>query len=99
VRPFRNLKIADVLEKELGMILAREFFVDGTLVTITNITVDEDLLHARVKLGIIPEEKAAEVMIGLEKERGKFQHQLVKKLRIKPVPHIAFEVDTETSAE
>lgn len=99
MRPFRNLKIADLLEKELGMMLARDFFVEGALVTITSIAVDEDLLHARVKLGIIPEEKAAEVLIGLEKIRGSLQHKLVKKLRIKPVPHIAFELDTETVAE
>ena len=99
MRPFRNLKTADLLEKELGMMLARDFFVEGALVTITSITVDEDLLHARVKLGIIPEEKAAEVMIRLEKERGAFQHGLVKKLRIKPVPHIAFEIDMRNVAE
>lgn len=79
------------------MMLTRGFHVDGALVTITTVDVDEDLLHARVKLGIIPGEKAAEVMIGLERVRGKFQHQLVKKLRIKHVPHIAFEVDRETS--
>ncbi len=93
MRPFRNLKIADLIEHELGKILARDFFVEDTLVTITSVQVDEDLLHAKVKLGIIPEANTLEVLRALHYARGRFQQMLVKKLRIKPVPHIAFVAD------
>jgi ribosome-binding factor A len=95
MRPFRDLKIASVIQEELAKILARDFFVEGALVTVMNVVLDDDLLHARVKIGIIPYEKGPEVFEALEKSRREFQHKLLKKINIKPMPQIKFELEEQ----
>ena len=101
MKPFRNLKIANLVEEELGKILSRDFHVDGALATIVGVEVGEDLLHARVKIAIIPYEKGPEVFSALESSRRDFQHQLLKKLNIKPMPQIKFllEVNPESDSK
>lgn len=93
MRPFRNLKIASVIEHELGLILARDFVVPGAFVTITSVEVTTDLLQATVKLAIIPYVKGPDVYAAIEKRRGTFQHQLLKKMNIRPMPHIKFALE------
>jgi ribosome-binding factor A len=95
MRPFRDLKIASVIQEQLAKILARDFFVEGALVTVMNVVLDDDLLHARVKIGIIPYEKGPEVFEALEKNRREFQHKLLKKMNIKPMPQIKFELEEQ----
>ncbi len=95
MRPFRNLKVASTIEHELSALLARDFSVPGALVTITDVAVSEDLLQARVKLGIIPKEKEIPVFLELERRRRGFDHAIFKKLNIRPTPHLKFEIDVE----
>ncbi|MDI6734390.1 MAG: ribosome-binding factor A [Patescibacteria group bacterium] len=95
MRPYRNLKIANLIQEELSKLFIRELDFDNALVTIINVIVDEDLLHSRVRLGIIPYEKGPEVFTLLQKHRGRLQHVLLKKLNIKPMPHIAFEIEEQ----
>lgn len=94
MRPFRNLKVASAIEHELSTLLARDFNVPETLVTITDVAVSEDLLQARVKLGIIPKEKELETFLKLEKRRRELDHAIFKKLNIRPTPRLKFEIDT-----
>jgi len=93
MRPFRNLKIGGVIETELSEILLREFDFGGALITITGVEVGEDLLQAKVKLGIIPYERGPEVFQMIQRRRGEVQFKLIKKLRFKPIPHIEFAID------
>lgn len=93
MRRYRDLKIASLIEKELGKILARDFFIEGALLTIINVVVNPDLLRARVKIAIIPYEKGPEGFIRLQAERKNFQRQLIRKLKIRPIPEIVFEFD------
>jgi|WetSurMetagenome_2_1015567.scaffolds.fasta_scaffold1615044_1 ribosome-binding factor A len=93
MRPFRNLKIGSVIEHELGLLLAKDFAVPGALVTVTSVDVTTDLLQATVKLAIIPYVKGPEVYAAIEKRRGEFQHLLLKKMNIRPMPHIKFALE------
>ncbi len=94
MRPYRNLKIANLIQHELSMLLVRDFSFDGTLVTVTDVAVDEDLLHAHVKLGIIPETNGPEVFEVIKGRRRELHHFLLKKLNIRPMPHLEFKIDT-----
>lgn len=94
MRPFRNLKVGSVLEHELGMLLARDFHVDGALVTVVEVAVTEDLLHATAKVSIIPYEKGIEVYHELEVRRSEIEHSLYKKMNIRPFPHLDFVVES-----
>lgn len=92
MRRYRNLKISSVIEEELGKLLEREFDFDGALVTIVDVFVDTDLLQACVKLGIIPVEKGPETFFKIEKRKKELQHELLRKLNIKPMPRLRFEI-------
>lgn len=94
MRPFRNLKIASVMEHELAKLLARDFFVEGALVTLSGVEVSEDLLHADARVSIIPYDKEIEVFRELEKRRGELEHLLYKKMNIRPFPHLEFSVNS-----
>ena len=98
MRPFRNLKIASVIECELGKLLAKDFSVDGAFVTIMGVDIGTDLLQATVKLGIIPALKGPGVYAEIQKRRGEFQHTLLKKMNIRPMPHLRFALE-EPEAE
>lgn len=95
MRRYRNLKIASVIEEELGKLLLTEFDFDGALVTITDVFVDTDLLQARVKLGIIPVERGPYVFLEIEKKRKFLQGKLLRKLNIKPMPRLKFEIEEQ----
>jgi len=92
MRPFRDLKASSLITEEMGKIFARDFNFEGALVTILEIDVDKDLLHANVKLGIIPYEKSVEVYKIVSKAASDIRFKLLKKLNIKPLPYFKFEI-------
>lgn len=92
MKPYRNLKAGSLIESELGKIFARDLNFEGALVTILDVLVDEKLLHATVRLGIIPYEKGPGVYNMLTRHAADLHHQLVRKLNIKPVPFLKFEI-------
>ena len=93
MRPHRDEKLASVIEHELSKIILRELDIIGAVVTITDVKVGEDLLRAIVKLGIIPYERGPEVFKALSVKRGRLQHQLLKKMNVRPMPQIQFEIE------
>lgn len=100
-KPHRIERVASVIEHELSMLLLRELDVTGVVVTITSVEVSSDMLQATVRLGIIPHEAGPAVWDALEEKRHSLQHQLLKKMNIKPMPQIRFRIDepeSETTA-
>jgi len=95
MRRYRNLKMADVLEEQLGKILQEDFHVAGALVTIVNVMIDEKLLRADIKLGIIPHEKGPEVFEAVNHARFALRQKLIRLLNVRPVPHLHFSIQEE----
>lgn len=93
MKPYRNLKIASLIQQELSHLLIKEFNFEGALVTITRVEVSEDLLQAKVDLGIIPPEKEPEVFNMIERRRKELRYKLLKKMRIRSVPRLRFKVE------
>src|SRR5690242_18323153 len=93
MRFFRSERVESLIEKQLGLILEREVEFGGALVTITGVEVDKKLDHAKVLVSVIPSENASKAMIQLEHTAGHLQHLLMKKINIKPMPRIVFELD------
>jgi len=75
--------------------MLKECAFENALVTIVEAEVDEDLKGARIKLGIVPKEKAGEVMLYLERMRRVLQFKLGRVMNIKPMPTIRFEMAKE----
>lgn len=63
------------------------------LVTITEVEIDKKLDGARVKLSVIPSTQADNVLAILKASAGHLQYLLLRKINIKPMPRIFFEVD------
>lgn len=92
MRPFRDLKLSSLITEELGKMFSRDFNFDGALVTIMGVDVEKDLLHANVRLGIIPYEKSLDVYKIVSREASDIRFKLLKKLNIKPMPYLKFEI-------
>jgi ribosome-binding factor A len=91
---FRSERVSKLIREQLGEIIIREVDVPaGALATITEVEVDKKLEHAKVKLSVIPSERADAVMKELDKHAGYLQHLLFQKINIKPMPRIAFAID------
>jgi ribosome-binding factor A len=89
----RPLRVQKLVREELSKIILRELEFPGALVTITEVVVDKKLGMARVKVSVLPADKANEVLKILEKNSGMLQHLLLRKINIKPMPRIRFEID------
>ncbi len=94
MRTYRNLRVANLIQEELGKIILREIeFPISTLVTITEVEVLKDLSQAKIKLGVIPPGEALKVLEILSSYRPLLQGLLLRKINIKPMPRIVFELD------
>jgi ribosome-binding factor A len=102
MRKYRNLKMASLIRDELSLILLKEFEFPA-LVTIINVNVDSDFKLVKVKIKITPkdlkinliEQKKLEAKIlkELNENKEKLFKILFKKLNLKPMPRIVFEIE------
>ena len=89
----RHQRVESLILEELNKIIIRELEFGGALVTVTGVQVQKDLDYAIVMVSVIPNEKSEEVFKILDKNRRHLQHLLLKKINIKPLPEIRFEID------
>jgi ribosome-binding factor A len=90
----RNQRVNQLIKEELGKIISRELvFPQDILVTVTNVETSSDLEHAKIKISIMPIEKKERVLEILQKNIYHLQKLLNKKLVMRYVPQIKFEVD------
>lgn len=92
----RQQKIARLLQKELGDIFlhyARE--AQGTLISVTAVTISSDLSIARARLSIFPSEKAKEVIEKINADSKSIRYELGKRVRyqLRIIPELFFHID------
>lgn len=89
-------KIQNLLREVTADIVARTVpFPDGLLVTVTRTAVSDDLYYATVFVSVLAPDAAAEhaALDQLHRATGAIQYALNRKLRMRPVPRITFDVD------
>ena len=92
--PFqRHQRVESLIKEELNKIILKELEFPGALVTITEVWVQKDLDYAKVMVSAIPTEKGGEVLKILKKYQRHLQYLLLKKINIRPMPEIRFEID------
>ncbi len=89
----RPERMGKLIREELSKIIVKEMEFENCLATIMEVKVDDELETARVMVSVLPEEKAKEVLDALSKKRNFLQNILFKKLNLKPMPRIWFEID------
>ena|SRR3989338_4156029 len=86
-------RVASLIQEELSALLVRELEFPGALVTISAVEVTKKLDFARVEVSVLPAEKETEVLKVLVAAQRELQFKLGRKLNIKPMPSLRFEID------
>jgi len=89
----RVKKVNKLLKHEISQLLLREIDFCDILVTITGVETSSDLRHAKVKISVLPQEKNELALEIINKNIFRIQQKLNKKLYMKPIPRIRFEID------
>jgi ribosome-binding factor A len=91
---FRSQRVESLIAEELGKIVIREIeFPVGSLATIVRVDVDKKMDRAKIFMSVIPAAVEGAALKLLNARIGELQHMLLKKINIKPMPRIIFEID------
>jgi len=91
---YRPERVSSLIKQELSAIIIKNIeFPAGYLATITDVDVDKKLEHAKIGISVLPSEGADKVLRILGKAAGHLQYLLMKRVNIKPLPRIVFEID------
>ncbi len=96
----RIKKLNNLLRDEVGKILKSELELEaGILVTVVRAVVSPTLEHATIWISVFPESKKEAVLKKISRQIYSFQQILNRRLIMRPVPKIRFEIDrTEEEA-
>lgn len=82
-----------MIHAELAKIILKETEFPGVLVTVTSVEIDKKMDRALIGITVHPSQKSKSALENLGKRAGYFQHLLLKKINIKPMPRIIFKHD------
>lgn len=87
-------RVSELLKRELGQCLERDFEFRDVLVTIHDVDVTPDLRNAHVFVGIVGDQSRRDaVMEQLDRKRGHIQSQVMKRVVLKYTPQLHFRFD------
>ena len=89
----RQLRVNEVLKRELSIIVTREVTFEGALVTINHVDVTADLKNAHVFVSVLGPAGGASVINKLESQRPALQAELARRVVLKYTPHLVFHLD------
>jgi ribosome-binding factor A len=95
----RLKKLNDLLRDEAGKMLKKELEFNGVLVTVVRAVISPTLEHATIWISVLPESKRGTALQKINQKIYNLQQILNKRLAMRPVPKIRFEIDkTEEKA-
>ncbi len=89
----RILKVNELIKQEVSKLLKKEIDFADFLVTVTKVETSLDLKQARVRIIVLPSEKQEQALEIIQKNIFQLQQALNKKLKLKYVPKLRFEID------
>jgi len=89
----RQLRVNELVKRELSSIIAREINFEGALVSINAVDVSPDLKSARVFVSTLPANSGGKVIDKLEAHRPALQAVLSRHVVLKYTPHLIFQQD------
>lgn len=93
----RMEKVADLLQSEIAELLQRRVrhpALQDAMISITHVDVAADLTSARIHVSVMAEaEEQAEVMEALARSTSFLHRELMKRIQIRRVPRLHFELD------
>jgi ribosome-binding factor A len=89
----RQLRVNELLRRELSLIVTREITFENVLVTINQVDVTPDLKNAHVYVSVLGSGSHADVIALLESHRVTLQAELARHVVLKYTPHLRFHLD------
>jgi ribosome-binding factor A len=89
----RQLRLNELVKRELSGIIARELTFEGALVTINDVDVAADMRNAHVFVSVLGSSQRDNVLNKLEENRPALQAELSRKVVLKYTPHLVFHLD------
>ena len=89
----RQLRLNELVKRELSAIIARQINFEGVLVSINAVDVTSDLKNAHVFVSILGAATGASVIDKLEAHRPVLQAELSRHVVLKYTPHLIFHID------
>src|SRR6476661_6486562 len=89
----RQLRVNELVKRELSAIIARELNFEGVLVSVNAVNVTPDLKNAHVFVSILGSANGAGVIDRLEAHRPALQAELSRHVVLKYTPHLVFHLD------
>ena len=89
----RIKKVNELLRHEVSQLLFKKVDLSGVFITIISVETSPDLRQAKVKISVIPTEKGEAALRAISQNIFDIQQEINKKLYMKPVPKLRFEID------
>ena len=89
----RQLRLNELVKRELSAIIARQINFEGVLVSINAVDVTPDLKSAHVFVSILGAATSPSVIGKLEAHRPVLQAELSRHVVLKYTPHLIFHID------
>jgi ribosome-binding factor A len=93
---FRVERLGELIKRDLGEIIQREFQPEGTFVTVTSVRVTPDLSIAKVYLSVFAPGRDNQVVYEFIDERvNQIRHKLANRIRnqVRKIPELHFYAD------
>ena len=93
---YRPIRVAELIQAEIADLLLRQLKDPRlTMATISRVVVSPDLRHARVYVSRVGSEaEQREAMAGFRQATGFIRSHLGKRLKLRYVPQLDFQLDT-----
>ncbi|OGM91807.1 hypothetical protein A2755_00455 [Candidatus Wolfebacteria bacterium RIFCSPHIGHO2_01_FULL_48_22] len=88
---FRKGRLESNIEHLLAKEIVKTLELQGQLITITNVSLDENMERATVHVEVFPESDKRAILDELGRKTKKLQHFLLKNIPIRKIPHLIFE--------
>jgi ribosome-binding factor A len=94
----RQKKIGGVIQKDLAEILQRaatDGGMQGTIISVSKVTVTTDLSIAKVYVSVFPNNRGAELLEGMKAQQPLIKHNLAQRTRnqLRRMPELHFYLD------
>lgn len=90
----RSSQVSELLRREINNIIIKDFEApQGTLISISKVTVSDDLKNATAYISIIPHNKIGSGLKAIKSFTGHIQKDIGRHLSMRTTPRIKWELD------
>lgn len=89
----RTDKVNELLRREIGTLIQRDFDFPNTIVTVLDVEVTEDLKEAKVWISTVGKMAPSQVIEKLDAKRGMIQSAVAKRVVLRNTPKLSFRHD------